>query len=309
MKDCVFIREGGLGDILMCIPTIEELSKTHQIYFFTKPEFFTLLRLSSCIVKDVLSLPKQIDKTFLQKEGIKDNPVIFDLRNQLENFKIERNKKHRIDSIAEYCGITIEDRNINYLPTQEAKNFSQAFYNTFTNNTFTNNTFTNNTFTIGIAWLSAYRGRSWMDTYVRDLCSFLSRPSIKIILLGDKQERGFEGNSIINTCGYLTIDETAAIIQKLDVLVSTDNGLLHVAGILGIPVIALFGSLPPEVRTKYYNCINITPDNISCYPCWEWQEGEQKDRNYCKNVDILCMRSIKPLKIYYEIIKQIKEGK
>jgi len=82
---------------------------------------------------------------------------------------------------------------------------------------------------------------------------------LKVVLFGTSHEReGFEKEVIpfleceaILAAGETKILQSAALLEKLDLLVSLDTGPMHMAAILGTPVVALFSSsaaVPQEAR-------------------------------------------------------------
>ena len=59
-----------------------------------------------------------------------------------------------------------------------------------------------------------------------------------------------------------------ALMNKCEILVLPDSGLLHLAGALGKKTIGLFGSTSPKSRILHYpNAIGITME-LPCSPCW-----------------------------------------
>jgi ADP-heptose:LPS heptosyltransferase len=286
MNRVAFVREGGLGDVLMTIPTVRVLSKEKKIDYYTSRKYFPLLRKLNCNVKTI----QDLDKSKYSK--------VYDLRNQLENYKLPLNQQHRVDAVAEYCKVELEDKTIDYIPSIEAQSWADRFCEHF---------IPPEVITIGLAWRSAFRLRSWPDMYAYNFCKLFDPLYYRIILLGENGDYRFSSSSIVDTCGYLSIEQTAAVIEKLDILVTNDNGLLHLGGNFDIPMIALFGSLPPEWRVKYYSkCHVVVADNLKCLPCMEWQIGKSEDRHYCINIDVRCMSALKPLRIYHETIKYLE---
>jgi ADP-heptose:LPS heptosyltransferase len=85
--------------------------------------------------------------------------------------------------------------------------------------------------------------------------------------------------------GKLSILETARVISQLDLLITTDTGLMHIANILGVPLIAMFG---PTLTTK--NAPGgerswVLISGMGCAPC----QDNSKFHN-CKAP--VCMQSI-----------------
>lgn len=88
-----------------------------------------------------------------------------------------------------------------------------------------------------------------------------------------------------NYCGKLSILETAAVISQLDFLITTDTGNMHIADILGIPVVALFGSTLVSKNGPLCKRSRVVRAKLNCVPC-QYQEAF-----YSCN-DNICMQGI-----------------
>lgn len=105
-------------------------------------------------------------------------------------------------------------------------------------------------------------------------------PNVHFVITGDKSEK-FLGESFIksiphtkNYIGNTTISELAALMQQLNVFITHDTGVLHVANAMRTPLIGLFAATDP-VRTGPYplekhhviikreRMIDITPHDVS----------------------------------------------
>lgn len=84
-------------------------------------------------------------------------------------------------------------------------------------------------------------------------------PSIQIILLGANNGISIAETLIkkypplVSMVGKCTVLETAAIIKKLDLLVTPDGGLMHIANALNVPIVALFARIDPTLRLTARN--------------------------------------------------------
>ena len=74
-----------------------------------------------------------------------------------------------------------------------------------------------------------------------------THPQARIIVFGDKESRDSAaslvralGTSVVPAAGTLALRETAAIMSLLDLYVGVDTGPTHIAGALGIPMVALY---------------------------------------------------------------------
>jgi heptosyltransferase-2 len=89
---------------------------------------------------------------------------------------------------------------------------------------------------------------------------------------------------ITNLCGETTLPEAAAIIAAARVMVSNDSGLMHVAGFLGTPVVALFGSTAPA-WTRPLGKAAIAYTGEPCSPCFS---------RTCRYKHYRCLTAIMP---------------
>ncbi len=102
-----------------------------------------------------------------------------------------------------------------------------------------------------------------------------------VILLGgpEDRERAEYIRSIIpdivfNGCGEFTINQSASLIQKADIVITNDTGLMHIAAALRKKIVVLWGNtipqfgmypyLPVSLQNQYRN---IQVNELSCRPC------------------------------------------
>jgi len=68
--------------------------------------------------------------------------------------------------------------------------------------------------------------------------------------------------------------ESVAIAQDCDVLIAPDSSLVHIAGALGIPCVALYGSFEAHTRMAYYPSVHALQGRRPCAPCcWHSRTG------------------------------------
>ncbi len=77
-------------------------------------------------------------------------------------------------------------------------------------------------------------------------------------LLGDDLKADFKGLSTI---------ELAGLLESASLVIGNDSGVLHLAGALGTPALAVFGPTDPAIwGIKQKNAANLRPD-CDCAPC------------------------------------------
>lgn len=74
-------------------------------------------------------------------------------------------------------------------------------------------------------------------------------------------------NKPINLCGELSIQDSTALINKMDFVIGSDSGTLHIAASLNIPVIGIYGPMNPKKWEAWGNIHKPIKLDLSCIPC------------------------------------------
>ncbi len=102
-----------------------------------------------------------------------------------------------------------------------------------------------------------------------------------VILLGGPEDReraeyirGIIPDIVFNGCGEFTLNQSASIIQKANIVITNDTGLMHIAAALRKKIVVLWGNtipqfgmypyLPDKIQDQYRN---IQVNELSCRPC------------------------------------------
>lgn len=116
---------------------------------------------------------------------------------------------------------------------------------------------------------------------VEQLAEVLRDMSINIVLVGGPGDRK-EGEairellpkqSINNTCGALSIHESAQIVKDAQVLITNDTGMMHIGAAFETPIVSVWGNTVPEFgmypyRPQAPNSYSIHEvKDLSCRPC------------------------------------------
>lgn len=81
--------------------------------------------------------------------------------------------------------------------------------------------------------------------------------------------------------GKLSITETAKVISQLDCLITTDTGNMHLADILNIPVLALFGPTLVSKNRPTGKGAKVLRSGLSCSPCQDTSRFTSCAANEC----------------------------
>jgi len=147
---------------------------------------------------------------------------------------------------------------------------------------------------IGICPVAVWKTKRWLKQRFVDLAKkILEKQDCEILIFGGKKD--FEycedikkqiGNRTKNLCG-LSLQETAAVLQKCKYLLTNDTGLMHVADALKIPTISVFG--PTVEEFGFYpqsEKSKIISKNYFCKPC------STKGSGKCPVGNFRCMKDI-----------------
>jgi heptosyltransferase-2 len=96
----------------------------------------------------------------------------------------------------------------------------------------------------------------------------------------------------------MAIDKVAGVMNKCDLVVTNDSGLMHLAVALSVPVVAIFGPTHPSLGFSPLGIHDrVVCDGVSCSPCS--LHGEKK----CRMPSKYCYDEIVPERVYSEVEK------
>jgi heptosyltransferase-2 len=149
----------------------------------------------------------------------------------------------------------------------------------------------------------AMRWKQWpLDRY-RKLIEQITadRPEALVVLFGspiekemiDDLKKGL-GPSVRVAAGKTSVKQVAALIERCDMLICNDSGLMHAAVAVGTPVIAIYG--PTDIRrtAPLGDSNTIIRRDLECSPCFKLEGDEQARR--CPHHD--CLMTIKPEEVF-----------
>lgn len=145
----------------------------------------------------------------------------------------------------------------------------------------------------------AMRWKQWPLERYRKLIEQLlaERPGARIVLFGSPGEaemiaglvRGLESQVAI-AAGKTTVKQVAALIERCDLLICNDSGLMHAAVAVGTPVVAIYG--PTDIRrtAPLGPRHAVVRREMACSPCFKLEGDDQV--HLCQHHD--CLMTIAP---------------
>ena len=166
---------------------------------------------------------------------------------------------------------------------------------------------------IGIAPFAQYKTKVYPLDLMQDVIDRLAKnKDYKIFLFGEGIEEikklhqlQNQHNNVIDLAGKLNLKQELDVISNLDVMLSMDSSNAHIAAMLGVKTITLWGATHPFTGFKPFNqpdefCLTSDREKYPLLPTSIY--GNKKVEGY---EDV--MRTILPEKIVYSIQSQLTD--
>lgn len=116
--------------------------------------------------------------------------------------------------------------------------------------------------------------RRWpLERWAQLGCMLIETYHAQIVIVGTASDGGHalaaQLPSALNLTDQTTLPQLAAILQRCDLFVGADSGVMHVATAAGVPVVALFGTTNPKAWGPWCpdgRCAVVQSDTPGC-PC------------------------------------------
>src|SRR5207248_8298003 len=99
--------------------------------------------------------------------------------------------------------------------------------------------------------------------------------SVQWVLFGTKDDAATGdqiataiGDSCVNRIGRTTLDQLIDELRECRLVLTNDTGTMHLAALLGVPVVAIFGSTEPRLTAPLGNVHVILRHQVECSPCF-----------------------------------------
>lgn len=117
--------------------------------------------------------------------------------------------------------------------------------------------------------------KRWPAEYYAILSDFIQlQLGLNVILIGSEEDSKVAASVAaaaetkpIDLTGRTDLGEAAALLSVIDLLISNDMGLAHVAPAVGTNTIAIFGPTNPETTRPFSSRAEIIRQQVECSPC------------------------------------------
>ena len=288
----LIIRFSSIGDIVLTTPVVRCLKKQMpdtEIHYLTKERFREITEsnpyidkvhllkgeLSECIKElkrekfdHIVDLHKNI-RSLIVRARLKATATSFPKLNFKKWLlvKLKINLLPDIHIVDRYfkavkkINIINDQQGLDYFLTEEYMQKARGYVSAFAEKYCA--------FVIG----GTYYTKRYPKEKVVELINTISFP---VVLLGGQQEADdaayIENNAekkVLNLCNKISLNESAAILQYSDMVISNDTGLMHIASALGKKLVSFWGSnvpafgMYPNIKEHYIAEVR----GLSCRPC------------------------------------------
>ena len=135
--------------------------------------------------------------------------------------------------------------------------------------------------------------RRWPVTSFAAVARELLEQGCEVVLSGGPDDRwaaaAFAGIPVLDCIGQLTLVETMGLFDASDVVVTPDTGPLHLAGITGASVVAIFGPTSPHFFLPRRPGVVALwgGEGFACRPCYD-------GKNYAPCHENACVQQVMP---------------
>ncbi len=134
--------------------------------------------------------------------------------------------------------------------------------------------------------------KRWHEEGFAQVCrGLIEELGAKIVLVGDRDDvvicqriKKEIGDKALDLSGKTTIVELAALLERSRLLITNDSAVLHLAGYLNVPTLAIFGPTDENKYGPWSRTAAIVKKDIFCRPC---------QRAQCRFWTLDCMKLIK----------------
>lgn len=149
---------------------------------------------------------------------------------------------------------------------------------------------------IGVAPLAKHRGKVYPIEKIANVIKNLSKKTDNTIFLfglGEEDKTVFnnllpKSENVIDISGKLSLESELLLISFLDVMVSMDSANMHLASLVEVPVVSIWGATHPSLGFYGYkqDIDNAVQIDLECRPCSVFGDLP------CSRGDYACMNMI-----------------
>jgi lipopolysaccharide heptosyltransferase II len=147
--------------------------------------------------------------------------------------------------------------------------------------------------------------KRWLPERFAEVAAKVSaQSSAQWILFGTKNDMAIGdqiataiGDHCVNRIGHTTLDQLIDELRQCRLVLTNDTGTMHLAALLGVPVVAIFGSTEPRLTGPLGAGHIILRHHVECSPCFLRE---------CP-IDFRCMKAVQPQEVADAVLSILGE--
>jgi len=196
--------------------------------------------------------------------------------------------------IAEHCGVVAHTAHRSTSNAQRPS-FSQTSH------------ITHQTFKIGLSPGAEYGpAKRWLPERFSEVAAAVAAQSpVQWILFGTKNDAAVGeqiatalGGACLNRVGQTTIEQLIDELRECHLLLTNDTGAMHLAALLNVPIVAIFGSTEPRLTGPLGDNHIILRHQVECSPCFLRE---------CP-IDFRCMKAVSVQEVADAVLSMLHAG-
>jgi lipopolysaccharide heptosyltransferase II len=147
--------------------------------------------------------------------------------------------------------------------------------------------------------------KRWLPERFAEVAAKVSaQSSAQWILFGTKNDMAIGdqiataiGDHCVNRIGHTTLDQLIDELRECRLVLTNDTGTMHLAALLGVPVVAIFGSTEPRLTGPLGDGHIILRHHVECSPCFLRE---------CP-IDFRCMKAVRSAEVADAVLSILGE--
>ena len=136
--------------------------------------------------------------------------------------------------------------------------------------------------------------KRWPAEHFAALAELCARAGAAVWVLGSAADRPAaaaiaQRAAVVDLTGRTSLAEAVDVLSAAHGAVTNDSGLMHVAGALGVPVVAVYGSTSPVFTPPLGGRAAVVERQLDCRPCFARE---------CRLGHLDCLRGLPPARVF-----------
>jgi ADP-heptose:LPS heptosyltransferase len=163
---------------------------------------------------------------------------------------------------------------------------------------------------LGFAPLARHTTKNWKWDHTEALMTmFLAQPEWEVFLFGGSSDRNrlesLASERVTVVAGRVSPDEEIEVLNTLHVFISMDSANMHLADLVGLPVVSIWGATDPALGFQAFTqphsySLYASQTEVSCRPCSVYGAIPCQRKDF----PMLCMEKVGPERVF-KVVKEI----